>query len=170
PDLDPVQQLLEPERLGHVVVGASLQAGNRDMDAGAGGEDDHGQTHAPASHLGLDFVSVHEGETEVEDDQVACGVAGGVGGGAAVLDDQGRVAGGLEPLLQEGGDAGFVLCDQDSGHVSSSNGTAGSSMVNLVRPGLESSPTVPPCPSTMARTIARPSPAPVALRRDGSPR
>ena len=59
------------------------------MDAGAGGEDDHGQTLAPASDLGQDFVSVHE-ETEVEDDQVEVGVAGGVGGGVAVLDDQGR--------------------------------------------------------------------------------
>src|SRR5690554_5278125 len=140
------------------------------MDAGAGGEDDHGQTLAPPSDLGQDFVTVHERKPEVEDNQVEVLVASGVGGGSPVLDDQCRVSGGPESLLQEGRYAGLVFCDQDSGQGSSSNGTAGSSMVNLVRPGLESSPTVPPCPSTMARTIASPSPAPVALRRDGSPR
>jgi cellulose synthase/poly-beta-1,6-N-acetylglucosamine synthase-like glycosyltransferase len=40
PDPDAGQQLLEAERLGHVVVGAAVEPGHRDLDLVPGGQDD----------------------------------------------------------------------------------------------------------------------------------
>src|SRR5690606_17468447 len=102
----------------------------------------------------------------VEDEQVEVAVLGGVGGGATVLHGQGREAGRLQTLLEELGDAGFVLGNQDAAHYSS----IGIVIVNVVPSGLESTSSSPPWERAIAATIGRPRPAPVVVRRPTWPR
>jgi hypothetical protein len=49
PQPHPGEQLLEPERLGHVVVGAAPQPGEGVVDAASGGEHDHRHRHPGAA-------------------------------------------------------------------------------------------------------------------------
>ena len=52
PEPDPGQQLGEPERLGHVVVGAALERGHRVGHRVAGGQHDHRAPASPATAAG----------------------------------------------------------------------------------------------------------------------
>ena len=77
---------------------------------------------------------------------------------------------GAEVVLERAGNRRLVLDHQDAGH--GAVPSVGSRMVNVLPfPGSLSTSTVPPCPSTMRRTSARPRPVPlVSLARAESPR
>src|SRR5690606_25630182 len=168
PDLHPGQELLEAERLGHVVVGATFQPGHCLFHPTSGGEDDHRHPLAPTADLGEHLSAVHPRQPEVEDHQVEVAVPGGVGGGAPVLDCEGAEAGDLQALLDEGRDPGLVFGDQ---YAAQGVSLLGMMMVNrLPVPGSELTSTEPPWPRAIAATIGRPRPAPVVVRRPTSPR
>src|SRR5690606_23166917 len=161
--LHPRQELLEAERLGHVVVGTSLEARHRVLHPAAGGQDDHRHPLSSPTDLGEHLVTVEAGEAEIEDEEIEVVVPSGIRGGAPVLDDQGAEARRLQALLEERRDPGLVFSDQYAAHVSSS---VGRTIVNLLpRPTSEWSSRRPPCPRAMASTMGKPSPAPLVVRR-----
>ena len=59
-------------------------------------------------------------ELQIEHEQVEVLVAREQGGGNAVGDDRGRKAARSQALVEEGGDAGLVLGDEDPVHRSAS--------------------------------------------------
>ena len=168
---DPSEQLREAERLGDVVVGATLEAGDGVPDTLSGREDDHRQSLSPAAHLTQDLVAVHPRQAEIEDHQVEVVVSGGVGGHPTILDHERGKTRRLEPLAEEGGDAGLVFGDEKPAHgVTLIGGSIGSISVNVLpTPTADSNSTLPPCASAMLLTIASPSPAPPLERRPFSP-
>src|SRR5690606_35737059 len=116
PQPDPGEQLLEPERLGHVVVGAALQAGDGVVDRGARGEDDHGQCRAALPEPAQHGEAVDVGQPDVEHEELEV---------PAQRQDQrllagrhrgGGVPGGTQPLGDERGDPRLVLGDENLRH------------------------------------------------------
>ena len=67
--LDAGHQLAGVEGLGHIVIGAQLQADDLVHVVGAGGEDDDGDV-ARLAQLAADLEAVHLRHHDVEDDQV----------------------------------------------------------------------------------------------------
>jgi hypothetical protein len=96
------EQLLEAERLGHVVVGAALEPGDLVADVVAGGEDHDRHSLARGAQLAQHRRAVLAGQPEVEDQQVELVVARHEAGGRAVGDDRRGEAVGAEALLEEG--------------------------------------------------------------------
>ena len=70
------QQLLEAERLGDVVVGAALEAGDLDVGVVARAEDHHRHPVARGAHVAQHAQAVLARQPEVEHEQVEVGVAG----------------------------------------------------------------------------------------------
>src|SRR5699024_7107058 len=132
--------------------------------------------------------TVHAGQADIQDQQVEITAGGEVESGDAVLDHGAGVPVGPQPALDEPGDAGLVLGDQDP-HLGLLLGSAGSGAerrdsegwgsagccveappgsVNwgMTRvkvepwPGWDARRTTPPWPSAMADTIGRPRPEP----------
>jgi hypothetical protein len=66
----PRLQLLQRERLGHVVVGAQVQALDALLDAVGRGEDQHRHAAAAPAQLAQHLEAVHLGQAQVQDQQV----------------------------------------------------------------------------------------------------
>ena len=121
PQPDPGQQLGEPERLGHVVVGAALERGHGVRDRVARGQHDHRHPGALGAELVEHLEAVQPGQPDVEHHQVVGAAQRLVQAGVAVGDRGHHVPLGLESLGDEGGDPLLVLHDQDAGHACSSS-------------------------------------------------
>ena len=134
PQPDPRHQLGEAERLGHVVVGAAVEGGDRVGDRVAGGEHDDRHPAALGAQLVEDLEAVHAGQADVEHHQVEAARERLVEAGRSVGGDGRLVALGPQALGHERGDALLVLDDQDLGHgFSSVAGTVGGRSVDARR-------------------------------------
>ena len=116
PEPDPGEQLGEAERLGHVVVGAALERGDRVGDRVARGEDDDRELRALGPELVEHLEAVDPGQADVEHHQVELAAEGVVEPLPSVGDRGGAVAVGRKSLRDERRDARLVLDDQDAGH------------------------------------------------------
>lgn len=112
----PGEQFGEPEGLGHVVVGARVQADDGVHLVGARGEDEdrHGVTVGtqPAGHL----QAVHPGQAQVQHDQVDTALHAGVECGGAVLAHLDLVTFAAQGAGQRLRDGRVVLGEQYTGH------------------------------------------------------
>ena len=106
---DPGQQLGQPERLGHVVVGARVQADDEVDLVGAGGQHQHGQLGAVGAQAPADLQAVHAGQPEVEHEQVDSLGGGGVEHRRAVGDDVDLVSLTFEGAGERFGDGRIVF-------------------------------------------------------------
>ena len=121
-DVGPPQDRLDPgderprvERLGHVVVGAELEADDRVDVVVAGGEHEDRRVAAPPE-LAADLEAVDLGEHQVEDDEV--GLVAGVQRESllAVRGADDRVALLLQVQAKEVDDVALVVDDEDRLH------------------------------------------------------
>ena len=78
---DPRGQLLEAERLGHVVVAAERETADLVLGRVPGGQEHHRRTDALGPHALDDFETVQVGQHHVEYDKIRSGLAGSVDGG-----------------------------------------------------------------------------------------
>ena len=111
----PAEKLVQIERLGHVLVGAQVEAAGAVLGQGAGAEDQHGNIAVGRAHRLAHGVAAHPRQHEVQHDQIdAAGRLledfqrrGAVahGGHAVSLRDQ--------VVLDAGGQVVFVFDDQD---------------------------------------------------------
>jgi hypothetical protein len=88
----PREQLGEGERLGQVVVGAAVQAGDPVVDAVARGQHEDRRPHAGLPQLPADVEAVAAGQHHVQQDGVVRGRAGHPEGVLAAARDVGGVA------------------------------------------------------------------------------
>ena len=175
----PGEDLLHPERLGHVVVGPGVE--RRDLVGlpVADGQDDHGHVgeRADASdHLG----AVEVRQAEVQEDEVERGLRRRDDRLLTVRRGPHLVAVGLEAGPQRAPDLRFVVDHEHAGHAPRSvapraastersgppspgvgPSNAGSSNTTDTPPvGAPSIRIRPPCARTIARAIVSPSPLP----------
>ncbi len=108
----PGQKLLNGKGLHQVVVGPGVQALDLVLNAVLGGEDEDGHVGGFADAPGH-LNPVHDGEHQVQDDQVGVHLPELGKPGDAVVGHLGAVALGLKLQLYEAGDVLFVLHDQD---------------------------------------------------------
>src|SRR5215472_17128050 len=155
-------ELVHAERLGDVIVGAEFQTHHLFGFLRLGGEHENRRAAAAAAEIAADFKSILAGQHDVEHDQIELVLLGAAEGVGAVGGDLDLIAFHLEIVFEAQRDGGFVFSDQDAGHARLPR--AGSNMVNsLPCPGSLATTICPPCAATMWRTIARPSPDPLAL-------
>ena len=109
----PGQELLEPERLGQVVVRARIEAADDVFDRVAGGEHQDGSVAPLATELRRHLESVLLGQHDVEQDDVVLVDVGQHGGFVAVRRDVHGLALFLQTLLDEPGDLPVVLHDEN---------------------------------------------------------
>ena len=114
--LDPLQQHLDAERLGHVVVGPHREADDLVGLLGLGGQhEDRDVARALAgAQLAADFQAAHARQHQVEDDEVGQQRLGLAQAFLAVVGDDGLVALALEVVGQHLGQGAFVFDDQDA--------------------------------------------------------
>jgi hypothetical protein len=109
----PSKQLLEGERLGQVIVGARVQAGDPVVDLVAGGKHDHRRLDPvlpePAANLHPILLRDHE----VEDDRVVSRCLGQLLGALPVRGDVDGVALVLQELLEQRRQFPLVLDKQE---------------------------------------------------------
>src|SRR4051794_24173205 len=193
---DPGEQLLDAERLRHVVVGAGVQGVDLRRAVHPAGEDDD-RHRRPAAQRADHVDAVHVRQAEVEDDEVR--VVGR--GGTQRLRPGGRrrdaVLPGEEVDPQRPQDLGLVVDDEHARHRAASarpaprspgrrspgrrapgtplsgaaggGGAAGRLMVIVnPPPGVASGTSVPPMASTSPRDSASPRPTPTVLSRSPS--
>ena len=110
---DPRRQLLEGERLGHVVGGAPVEALDPVGDLALGGEHDHRQGRLASADRGQNLDPVAPGQHPVEDHQVEAAAERQPLALDAVGGWSDAVALGLETPREEVGDRRLVLDDQD---------------------------------------------------------
>lgn len=163
---DAGQQLVEAERLGHVVRGAVVEARHRAGRGVARRQHDDREVVALGSQPAQHREAVDAGQADVERQQVEGLAARELGRLQAVADRARRVALGAQPLVDERGDARLVLGDEDARHPSVPSSapvrTGTATVKREPRPGTLSSSTRPPCEAAMAATIGRPRPEPRA--------
>ena len=111
----PAEKLVQIERLGHVLVGAQVEAAGAVLGQGAGTEDQHGDVPVGLADRLADRIAAHPRQHEVEHDQVdAAGrLLEDFQGRGAVAHDRHAVALGDEVVLDAGGEVCFVFDDQD---------------------------------------------------------
>ena len=121
--LDPGQQLLDAERLDHVIVGPVAQAAHPVGLFAPGGEDDHRQGRAQAADLAEDLQPVAPGQHQVQQQQVELGARRHFQALVAVGRLQRLVAGepqGIDDppadgrVVFDGQDPGFATCSRSS--------------------------------------------------------
>ena len=155
---DQMLDLLERERLGHVVEGAGLHRGDRVFDRGVGRHQDDQAFGTALLDLGQQLEPVHLGHPEVRQHQVERGgldhrarLAAAFGGLRLVTDR-------FEERRQVGANVLLVVDYQQPGHQASRD--AGSWTTKRLPTGtLPVTKIRPPCATTMSLTIASPSPA-----------
>src|SRR6266508_1108084 len=155
--LDARDELARAEWLGHVVIGAELQAAVLVLLEAARRQHDHRQVALRADLLedGEAIVARHR---EIEHDQVRLSAADDAKRLLPIgrLDRLEILARILERAAHERTDVGLVVDDEDF-----QSAFAGTVMTNVAPPpGVSSYFSVPPCSSVSDRAIARPSPAP----------
>ncbi len=116
PGADACQQLVELERLRHVVVRAGVEPRDGVERAAACREHDDGHRRTLSAQVGQDLEAVHGGKSDVQQHEVDVSFEGAVEGLLAVLHDHSGVAGRLQAAAHEGGDARFVLDDEYASH------------------------------------------------------
>ena len=176
---EPGEDLLHPERLGHVVVGPGVE--RRDLVGlpVADGQDDHRYVRERADatdHLG----AIEIRQAEVQEDEVERDLGSGDDRLLAVRRGLHLVAVGLEAGPQRAPDLRFVVDDEHAGHAPRSVAprAASTERSGPTSPGVEPSgagssnttdtppvgaPSIrirPPCARTIARAIVSPSPLP----------
>ena len=110
----PRHQLLEGERLGHVVVGAAVEPFDALLDRGSGGQRNHREVRESRANRAEDLEAVLAGERQVEQYQrIVAGQRGRLSARAVVADRDG-VPVRAEGLLDEPGQRSFVFDHQDS--------------------------------------------------------
>ena len=160
------EQLVDPEWLRHVVVGARVQGSDLLLLVADRREDEHRRIR-PAAQLAANIHSASVREHEIEDDAVRrahCGAGQGLLCGGRDVD---LVAGSLEARPKRPQDLRFVVDHEDArtAHLASAvrSAIAGSSSTK-VDPALPGDPgstqTRPPFASANPRAIARPRPLP----------
>ena len=112
---DPGDQLPRAERLGHVVVGAELEADERVRLVAARGEH-HDRDRRGRPQPTRDVEPVEARQPEVEDDEVGMVPSRGLEGGRTVAGDEHLEARPLEVVADELHDLGLVVDDQDRAH------------------------------------------------------
>ena len=80
------EELLVDEGLGHVVVGAAVEAGDLVLGGFAGGEDEHRRGDLFAAQGFDDVEAVHLRQHDVEDDEVVLSASGIIEAAAPVVD------------------------------------------------------------------------------------
>src|SRR5581483_3618519 len=156
----PGQQLVDAERLRHVVVGAGVERCDLVLLVVDDRQDDD-RHRAPAAQLARDVGAASIRENEVEDH----GVRRTHGGARQrLLARRGRVdvvARSAQARLERAQDLRLVVDDEDARHAGTGAPTAaGSSTTKCAPPSAGSARSVPPFASTKPRAIARPRPAP----------
>ncbi len=111
--MQPRFQFRKVERLGHVVVGAGLQAAYAVLQAVAGGEHDDGQQRLLGAHLAQQAQAVQQRQAQVEDGEVEAVAAQQVFGNRAVGRVLHREAGARQLRGQPVGQQGIVFGKQD---------------------------------------------------------
>ena len=120
----PGHHLAGAEGLGHVVVGAQLEAGDAVRLLGAGGQ--HDDRHVAVAAEGPGNVQAVElGEGEVEDDQVGVAAAGDLQGLLPVTGGEDLETGALQVVAHQPHDVGLVVDDEHRGHRAHRRGCAG---------------------------------------------
>ena len=162
------QQLVDPERLGHVVVGSGVERLHL-LALVADGRDEQDGDVRPGADLARDVVARAVRQQQVEQHEVGRlerDLRERVG---ARPHDVHVVAGGLERGLERALDGALVVDDQHpcaaSAHARTSSLTfmAGSTMrMHVPPPGASSIVSVPALASTKPRAIASPRPVPPA--------
>ncbi len=103
-------QFRQGERLGHVVVGAQVEALDALLDRVGGGEDQHRQQGRAGAQAAQHFQAGHARQAEVEDEEVELlGGEGGVGVGA-VAHAIDRVAGLAQGARQPVREYAIIFC------------------------------------------------------------
>src|ERR1700719_2349788 len=173
---DPRQKLIDPERLGQVIVGAAIER----FDLGAflfpARKNNDRQSRAALPYAFDDVETIHVGQTEVEDkeiggartDHIECGARVGGGGGDIPLAFQARA--------QKANDRRLVVDDENAQrsrarrHGSVPGGVAAADAGSVVvktapfRAARFAAVILPPMASTKPRQIASPSPVPARWR------
>jgi hypothetical protein len=110
---NPGQQLVEPERLREVVVGAGIEAADHILDRVPGREHQDRGVAAFPPELAGHLKAVLLGQYDIEQDHVVLVDVGQHGGLVPVRGDVHHVAFLLEALLDEAGDLSVVLHDEN---------------------------------------------------------
>ena len=109
----PRLQFGQGERLGHVVVGAEVEALDPLLDAVGGGQDQHRNLRVAPAQSPEHFEAGHRRQAEVEDQHVEVLRRQRAVGRLAVADDVDRVAGGAQRPRQPVGKDLVILGDQN---------------------------------------------------------
>ncbi len=108
------QQLIERERLGHVVVGPEVEGADLLVQGVACRQHQHRLLPARLAQLLEGVEPVEAGQREVEDDQPDLRLQGHLQAVVTPVGERDLVALGSQGPLQEGGDLLVVLDDQDA--------------------------------------------------------
>ena len=111
----PGEELFEGERLGQVIVGASVEAGDAVMDLTARGEHDDRRLNAVLAEPAADLHAVLLGNHEIEDDGVIARRFGKLLGPLTVGRDVDGIALVLQELLEQRRELALVL-DKEEVH------------------------------------------------------
>src|SRR5699024_1509678 len=166
------QQLLATERFGDVVVRTRLQPRDGVPKTVTCGQDHHRDVHPRTTDASQYVEPVGVGQTEVQEHELETTGDRVVDRLTAGADDGRGEPVGVQALADERRDTFLVLDDEDSTHACSlPEMGAGMTRVNVEpAPGADRRSTRPRCPSAMARTMARPRPAPDVPLVVSSPR
>ena len=111
---DARQQLGEFERLGEIVVGTEVEAGDLVGHSGARGQQQNRHGVAARAQLAHDVQAIAPRQHHVEDHHVVARRQGLAQAGHAVVRDVDLVVLGFEPAADEAGDLLLILDDQDA--------------------------------------------------------
>ena len=167
---DAGQQLLQPEGLHHVVVGAQRQPGHLVGLLPLGRQDEDGHVRVLLAQLPDELEAAQPRQHHVHDEQVGALGAGdaqpllAVGGGADLVALHGQVE--VEPAQ----DGGVVLDDQDplAAHGLRASDAGSSTVKAAPFPSSLFTLTFPPWASTTCFTMESPRPLPSMVRSRGS--
>ncbi len=110
--LDPAQRLARAERLDHVVVGAELQPEEPVVLLAPCAQDDDGGVVVLGAAAAQHLEAGHEGQHDVEDDDVGTALTPRLQGGQAVGGEHRLESGPPQIGRQDARDGGIVLDDQ----------------------------------------------------------
>src|SRR3954451_22355521 len=158
----PGQQLVHPEGLGHVVVGARVQRLHLVRPVVPGGQHDH-RRPAPAAQPPDHVHPVHVRQAQVEDDHVGLVARGRVQRRPAVRRGVHVVPADPQVDPQGPDDPRLIVHHQHPCHASPPATGNDTTMVNPP-PGVSRGVSVPPIASVNPRPPASPSPTPPAAR------
>lgn len=105
---------LDPERLGHIVVGAEIEGADLAALVGAAGQHDDRQCRAAPAQLPDDFEAVDVRQGQIEDEDVDRALAKGSEGAPAVLAFGYQVTLGREAGAEEAADGRLVVDHQNA--------------------------------------------------------